>query len=247
MSKVVAIIIVLLILNIILFFLLKSVIKQINKIVKVNVAESLSVYDRIVQKKEKRIEELSAYLQNFVEDDKTDSKNTRTHQQRDIELEYILAKNKFTDIEFFKNYDYVKRMFKFDYIKILNTFVKTAIAKDHDNPYEILKNALTPQVQYDLLNFEDKEQFNILKQCIPSQYDNILDNYKNQNKVFDIIKFCEFLELKAKAYDNSIIVKMGYPDERIKDISPNIKIEEDKTIIEGMKIVYRNTLYDYSI
>lgn len=247
MSKVAAIIIVLLILNIILFFLLKSVIKQINKIVKVNVAESLSVYDRIIQKKEKRIEELNTYLQSLTEADEPDDEKVSVYKAHDIELEYIFSKHNFTDIEFFKNYDYVKRMFKFDYMKILNTFIQTAIAKDHDNLYETLKESLTSQIQFDLLNFEGEEQYTILKQCIPSQYDVILDDYKKRNKAFDIIKFCEFLELKAKAYNNSIIVKMGYPDERIKKISPNIEVVEDKSIIEGMKIVYRNTLYDYSI
>lgn len=246
MAKIIAIILVLIILNITLLFLLRSVAKQINRVVRRNVAESLSVYDRIVKKKEQKIQELDEYLKAHAIEEEQCVESSFYTPTSQVELDYLFTKKSYADIKFFENYDYVKKTFHFNYTKVLEAFVHMVSKRDHKNLYKDVLQGLTHQVQYDLLNLDEDEQLKLVHQALPEQYDAILKEYVKSKGTFNIVDFCEFLEWKSKINDNKIIVRMGYPDEKVKAISADIELEKDETIIEGMKIVYQNTIYDYS-
>ncbi len=247
MLRVAAIILILLVLNVVLFFLLWSVVKHINRMVKRTVAESLSVYDRIIEKKEQEIEQLNEQLDTPQLVEHSISAAAFSAPQADISLDQLVKKKTYADLDFFKNYEYVKETFKFDYQSILKAFVKAADGRTEKTPVMELSQALTPEVQFNLLSLSKEEQIDFLRQILTSEHEGIINDYLAEHDSFDILEFCEYLEWLSKNEDNRIIVRMGYPDQSIADISENICLEKDAAIVEGMKIIYHNVLYDYSI
>ena len=125
--------------------------------------------------------------------------------------------------------------------------MKAADGRTEKTPVMELSQALTPEVQFNLLSLSKEEQIDFLRQILTSEHEGIINDYLAEHDSFDILEFCEYLEWLSKNEDNRIIVRMGYPDQSIADISENICLEKDAAIVEGMKIIYHNVLYDYSI
>ena len=89
--------------------------------------------------------------------------------------------------------------------------------------------------------------YEILWQLLDSAQREIINEYLAEYFIFDIVKFCHYLDFKSREYSNKVIVKMKDPDKELLSLGANILLEKDDEIIEGMKIIYQNTLYDFSV
>ena len=89
----------------------------------------------------------------------------------------------------------------------------------------------------------------ILRDVFDSSQNELLDNYLKTlgNRKFDITTFFNYVKEQAKLIDENFYVKTGSQDESFHDLGDNVITVHDDNIVEGIKVVHKNKMYDYSI
>ena len=93
-----------------------------------------------------------------------------------------------------------------------------------------------------------EEQEAILRGVLSPQQEKILDAYLDMAPgPFSVIDFYGYLEEKAQQYDGNYYVHRAEGVREPVAARKNVKNVSDDTVTAGVKIVYQNKLYDYSI
>lgn len=93
-----------------------------------------------------------------------------------------------------------------------------------------------------------EEQEAILREAFNPQQERVLDAYMNSvSAPFSVIDFYGYLEEKAQQYDENFYIHRAEGVREPVAYRDNVKTVNDETVTAGVKIVYQNKLYDYSI
>lgn len=93
-----------------------------------------------------------------------------------------------------------------------------------------------------------EEQEAILREALDPQQERVLDAYLNSvSAPFSVIDFYGYLEEKARQYDENFYIHRAEGVREPVAHRENVKTVNDDTVTAGVKIVYQNKLYDYSI
>ena len=71
--------------------------------------------------------------------------------------------------------------------------------------------------------------------------------YMLTNEKINITKFLEYLEIEILKNDPTIYIEVGNKNVNYDYLNNKIKTIYNKKIYKGIKIYYRNRLYDYSL
>ncbi len=175
-------------------------------------------------------------------------------EENNLGIENISPKYK--EEGFFYNYKELKKQFNIDNREVIENFLENKTKKRGSvkmaKEYELLKkykDQFSPKVIYDLLTFTNSEQYELVKQVTTKEVQKIVDlekEFSNINK-FTITKLVDYLERIIKQYDPTIYIYVGIKDLNYDHLNENIKTCFYKNMSEGVMIIYRGQIYDYSI
>ena len=167
---------------------------------------------------------------------------------------YIAPNNKSNTVykskEFKDDYKSLKEEMSFNKNEVISNVVQTSPKNisSYGKTAINLKESFSFETIYKLSTLESLKQEEILRNCFEYDENELLDKYLSTNKSqFSAIDFFDYVNQIAKAEDPIFYVKTGWKDDNFNNIDKKVVTVHDDDITEGVKIVHKNKLYDYSV
>lgn len=152
--------------------------------------------------------------------------------------------------DFIEDYKDVKERMSFDPNDVIKDIIEENAKKANKAGAEAidLVKTLDLETVYSLNTLAPNIQKAVLKSAITPIQNKLLDSYVASNHgMFDVIGFYEYINAIAKQEDPIFYVKTGSQQDYYDDLAGNIITIHDPSITEGIKVVHKNKVYDYSI
>lgn len=236
---------------VILIVILFVISKRVNILLKNIFVDKMQQFDFLIEEREHKAESLN----NDIEIRK-DELNKLTDKIKDIDL---TEKNKndndfklseavdYEDSSILNKYKRIKEGFNFDKKKLVKDFVDRAKPKENKNydSYCNIRKYFTHNVQYKLTSCPSNLQITIIKELLTKEEFKLIEGLID--KKFNFNKFLSALDEKIIVTNPYITVYTGNKKANFDDISPFVKTVYNEKIVEGIKIIYKGKVYDYSI
>ena len=231
-----------------MFFILKSTVKKINSQTKLYFVDKLQEYDEMIDKKEAK---LNLINQEIKEKEIKDYEEKKGLEKKNYEFDYqiieLLNKTKYQDKNLFELNKMIDEKFSIDYVWLIKKF----LAQVQDNgAYQFcldFRKKFTSGVIYELKVMSEEEQNRYMKQFLTEKEFFLYETYLRLNQKSDIDSFLDYLNELVDLNNPNILVYVGDKSTSYDYLSKYVKTVYSKEIYKGIKIIYRNHIYDYSL
>ena len=141
----------------------------------------------------------------------------------------------------------IDEKFDIDYVGLLKDFLNNV---HDDGTYKFvtnLRNKFNSKAIYDLKILSDEDQVEFLNKNLKEEEKQIYKAYITINKKHNLDSFIDYLNELVDLNNPNITVYVGSKTENYDYLSEHIKTVYSKDIYKGIKIIYRNKIYDYSL
>ena len=232
-----------------MFFILRGTVKKINAQTKLYFVDKLQEYDYLINQKEEKLNQINQEIREkeikSVEDSVSIKKKTYEFDYQIIDL---LNKTQYQDKNIFELNKKIDEKFNIDYVGLLKKFLEQ-VADDGTYQFCIdLKNKFTSDLVYQLKIMELKEQSKYLEEFLDKREYQIYKIYLAvaENKA-SVDGFMNYLNELIDLNSPNVMVYVGSKSENYDHLSKYVKTIYSKDIYKGIKIIYRNRIYDYSL
>ena len=236
------------VLVVLMFFVLKSTVKKINSQTKLYFVDKAQEYDYMIDEK---LEKLSKINQELKEKELNKEEDNNSINSNNYEFDYkiidLLNKTKYQDKNIFELNKMIDDKFDIDYVGLLKEFLKNI--KD-DGTYKFvtnLRNKFNSDIIYKLKVLTEEEQIELLNKNLNETEKEIYKAYLKINKKHNLDSFIDYLNELVDLNNPNITVYVGNKTENYDHLSGYIKTVYSKDIYKGIKIIYKNKIYDYSL
>jgi len=241
-------VIVIVVLVIFMFFILKGTVRKINSQTKLYFVDKLQEYDYLIDQKLEKLNEINQEIKEkeLKKEEESDSLVGKSYEF-DYNIIDLLNKTQYQDKNIFEINKKIDEKFHIDYVALLNHFLMQV---SDDRIYQFCKGLLdkfTSDVIYDLKVISREEQEIYLEKFLSNQEYQIYQLYCKLNSFFEIDGFLDYIHELIDLNNPNIIVYVGRKEENYDYLSKYIKTVYSKEIYKGIKIIYRNKIYDYSL
>jgi hypothetical protein len=155
----------------------------------------------------------------------------------------------YRDPNFLEDYAYVRQQMKLDYRSIARELIASF---DYTESREsiLLKSMLEklPEERlYDIVTMKDADQIEYLSSLFSAEEQEYLDAYTEETGSYDLLAFHNYIANYVKDHENRVYLRTGNPEEFADFAGDRVRVVLDTGIHEGMRISYRDTVYDYSL
>jgi len=236
------------VLVILMFLVLKSTVKKINTQTKKYFVDKAQEYDYMIDEK---LEKLSKINQELKEKEINKEEENNSINSNNYEFDYkiidLLNKTQYQDKNIFEINKMIDDKFDIDYVGILKEFLKNI--KD-DGTYKFvinLRKKFNSDIIYKLKILTEQEQVELLNKNLDETEKEIYKAYLKINKKHNLDSFIDYLNELVDLNNPNITVYVGNKNENYDYLSEHIKTIYSKDIYKGIKIIYKNKIYDYSL
>lgn len=231
-----------------MFFILKSTVKKINSQTKLYFVDKLQEYDYMIDKKEAKLNEINKEIEKKgIKEDNLDNELGKKSYDFDYQFIDLLNKTKYQDKNMFELNKLIDEKFDIDYIDLIKKFISKI---DDDGAYQFcssLRNKFTSEEVYKIKIMSDEEINLYMNKFLDSSEYFFYDTYLKVNKKADIDGFIDYLNELIDLNNPNLIIYVGDKSINYDYLSKYVKTIYSKDIYKGIRIVYRNHIYDYSL
>lgn len=269
MTKMIAMFLaVFLVLGVMLYFIvisLRIVVENVTKKVNAYFLSKLKDFDDDFNDKIREIEKIETYRENLkkeihvLEMDQHNLQASKFFQPRPLIRDISIPLARYIDNDFFTDYKKAKRLLTMDKGQIIKNVLErspySGDAKRFDAANNI-KKKLNFDAVYDLCTLYQTDQLLFLDEVFDEYEQSILVEYLQTvedieatqgERNFNILHFLNWIEQIINAESPVLVAYLGDHDEDYSNVAPNVECKYDDNICEGVKIVYQNMLYNFSI
>jgi len=232
----------------IMFIILKKTVSVVNSQTKTYFVDKLQAYDSLIDEKEKRLNEIDELLKN--------------KELGLIDEEVILKKDgydfDYNIIDLFNNAEYqnkellritklIGEKFDFNHEKLIRNFL---MCINNVDKYEFclnLKNKFTSGIVYKIKTLLDMEIDDFMEEFLNENEYTIYLLFKDLNGTFTIEDFVDYLDRLVDLNDPTITIYVSNKKENYDYLSKYVKTVVADDIYSGIKIVYKDKIYDFSL
>lgn len=238
---------VIILLVVLMSLILKNAVKEVDKKSKSFFVDKLQEYDYLIDEKEKRLSELESELEkrkNGLKDSNRDINSP--NYDFDSSIIDLLTETNYLDKNIFALNKKIEEKFIINYEDLIKDFLSNI--KDN-NRYEFtlnLRNKFTPDEIYKIETLlpEDREIY--LKEILTSDEYMVYEIFTSSNK-FNMVDFIDYLNRLIELNNPTIEILVPNKNINYDYIDSKIKTKVSDNIYRGIKIVYRNKVYDFSL
>lgn len=227
--------------------ILKNAVKQVDSKSKSYFVDKLKEYDYLIDEKEKRLSELEDELEkrkNGLKDNM--SLDGRPNYDFDNSIIDLLTETDYLDKNVFEINKKIEEKFIINYEDLIKDFLSNI--KD-DNKYDFcldLRSKFTPDEIYKIEVMLPDDRNSYLKEFLSSEEYMIYEIFISSN-VFNMEDFIDYLNRLIELNDPSITIFVPNKNINYNHIDDKIKTKVSDNIYKGIKILYRNKIYDFSL
>jgi len=237
------------VLVLLMFLILKKTVRIVNEQTKSYFVNKLQGYDDIIHEKENRLQEIDELIkdkENGIkrENNKEDRKGNYSFDTNIIDL---FNATKYQDNNIYEFNKKIDEKFVVNYEELVRDFLAFC---DDSNDYEF---CVTLRKKFDNVKIYE------LKSMMPDDREVEIKNYltAREYKVYEAFKaimsdhaienFVDYLEQIVDLNNPRVIVLVGNRSENYDHISDYIETRYSDKIFRGIKIIYKNKVYDFSL
>ena len=155
----------------------------------------------------------------------------------------------YRDPGFLDDYAYVRQHMKMDYHAKVRELLDSL--KDEKDPELNLCQDMLDKIPtdhlYEIITMQEGDQIEYLKELFDDEEDAYLDQYCMERGAFDLLAFHNDLKAYVREHGHEFYIQSGNPEEYQDLEAPNVHVVYDPGVHEGVRVSYKNTLYDFSI
>ena len=251
-----------LVMGVMIYFIAVSlmlVIENATKRVNAYFLSKLGEYDEDFEKKIVEMEQLEDQRESLkqeiriLEMDHKSLETSRFYRPRPVMRDTYIPIARYIDDGFFEDYKKAKTLLVMDKAQIIHDIIEkfpyTGDLKKYKTAKKILEK-LNFQAVYDLSSLPEDTQLEVLDEVLTKTEKLLLKEYRDEFGSidrFDLLDFLNWTEQIINKESPQLVASLGEEGEDYSNISKNVVCKYDKNVCEGIRIVYQNKLYDYSI
>ena len=239
------VLVVLLLMVLILFFLLKQEVKDIDNRSKVYFTRKAQEYtDSITRDTTSSSDTTSRNEKELSENEENENNKTS--------VIYVEKKANYEINDLLKMMKQIDEKFSINDMTTLRNFIKNYVHNDKDkisryNSLKEMKQYVDKVGVFNILVNDDESSFDAIVHDLRLIDEDIFMEYYSDKNSLEIEDFCNFLDYEIGKCDPTIYVYVGNEKTNYDKIDKRIKTIYSSDIYKGLKIVYLNKLYDYSL
>ncbi len=230
--------IVLILMTLAIFFLLKYEVKKMNEKAKVYFTLKTQEYTSDVLEKEPK----AVIIKNIEEEKKEKEKSTS--------VIYVDQKDDYVIDNLFSVMKHVDDKFSIDPISIIKKFINENVNNQDSYHYDKLiemKDYINKVGIYNIVVNDDSNFIQDIKSHLRLIDEDIYNEFFLGKDEFNIEDFINYLDFEIGKYDPNVYVYVGDKSVNYDKLDKRIKTIYNSKIYKGIKIVYKNILYDFSL
>lgn len=227
--------------------ILKNAVKQVDEKSKSYFVDKLKEYDYLIDEKEKKLSELESELlkrKNGLNDNSLSESEPK--YDFDTSIIDLLTETNYLDKNIFELNKKIEQKFIINYEDLIKDFLSNIKG---DNRYDFcvkLRNKFTPDEIYNIELMLSEERNAYLKKTLNEEEYKVYEIYLASNK-FNMEDFIDYLNRLIELNDPTVVVLVPNDKVNYDYIDKNIKTKVSDGIYKGIKILYRNKVYDFSL
>ena len=158
----------------------------------------------------------------------------------------MLTETNYLDKNIFELNKKIEQKFIINYEDLIKDFLSNIKG---DNRYDFcvkLRNKFTPDEIYNIELMLPEERNTYLKKTLSEEEYKVYEIYLASNK-FNMEDFIDYLNRLIELNDPTVVVLVPNDKVNYDYIDKNIKTKVSDSIYKGIKILYRNKVYDFSL
>lgn len=257
MIKILAVIIIMVIVNLVMVF---AIVKAAGR---VESAVRKFYIARLGDEEQKTEDRKSKDVLMFTSSQGTEEKKAETAVQKipaaqsipEVTVSYASGsgpdngKARYKNSAFREDYRIMRRMDLLDKNAALSRVVRIQEQKEEkESVYERILKILDFDTAFRLNSYSPEEQERLLRETMDPSMIKVLDSFLAvEAGSFSAVDFYSFLKEQAALNSNTYVVMRAEGAGETIKAGANVRTVEDAEITEGVKIIYKNKLYDYSV
>ena len=239
--------VVIILLVIAMSLVLKNAVKTIDDKSKSYFVDKLKEYDYLIDEKEKRLSQLESELEKRKNGLKDNEQNTsRSNYDFDSSIIDLLTETSYLDKNIFEINKKIEEKFIINYEDLIKDFLSNIKG---DNKYDFcqnLRNKFNPEEIYKIEIMLDEEREEYLKAFLSGEEYKVYEIFISSNK-FNMEDFVDYLNRLIELNDPTVTVLVPSKNINFDHIDNKVKTKVSDNIYRGIKILYRNKVYDFSL
>jgi len=232
----------------IMFLILKKTVETVNSQTKTYFVDKLQAYDSLIDEKEQKLNEIDELLKN-KELGLKDNENILKKDEYKFDYNIIDLFNsaEYQDKDILRINKLIEKKFDFNHESLIKDFL--SCIKNIDK-YEFclnLKNKFTSEIIYQVKTYLDYELDDFMKEFLTEKEHDIYLLYKDLNNKFVVEDFIDYLDRLVELNNPNITIYVSTEKENYDHLSKYIKTIVSDDIYSGIKIVYKDKVYDFSL
>lgn len=227
--------------------ILKNAVKTIDDKSKSYFVDKLKEYDYLIDEKEKKLSELESELKKRENGLKENIlSETTPNYDFDSSIIDLLTETSYFDKNIFAINKKIEEKFIINYEDLIKDFLSNI---EDNNRYEFclnLRNKFTPSEIYKIEILLPDERNEYLKEILSEEEYKIYEMFLTSNK-FNMEDFIDYLNRLIELNDPTITVLVPSKNINFDYIDSKIKTVVSENIYRGIKVLYRNKIYDFSL
>ena len=231
-----------------MFMILKKTVGIVNSQTKSYFINKLQGYDDLITEKENKLLEIDELIKNKEKGIKEDNSNKKDKKIAfDTNIIELLNSAKYQDKSLLEVNKFIDDNFVVNYEELIKDFLSLC---DENKNYEFclnLRGKFTSDVIYELKSMTSLEQDEKIKKMLNSKEYKVYEAFCLVVSEKSVDNFVGYLDQLVDLNNPKITILVGNKSENYDHLSEYINTVFNDKIYRGIKIIYRNKVYDFSL
>jgi hypothetical protein len=247
----IAVTVVLVLLNLFFVFIIRALGARIGNFAQNNMLRQSSVFDELILRKEETLQGLLGSIETAEGRLKNLSETAQERTDYGVPTEFhSVTPGNYMDPDFSKDYKQIRENFVFDKVALVQGFAVTIEDEPEDERTLAARrtlDSLNADISYQLSTLTGDEQLSILNEVFDERQKALMGEYAEEHSSFETFEYVTWLNELIFRTGREIIVRTGMKSDDFNMIDKRIRTEYDDSLIEGLYVIHKGTMYDYSI
>ena len=232
-----------------MFMILKKTVRIVNSQTKSYFVNKLQGYDEIIAEKENKLQEIDELIKDREKGIKEDNNKelSKGGYAFDPNVIDLLNETKYQDKNVLEINKLIDENFVVNYEELIRDFLSLS---EENTDYEFclnLRNKFDSDTIYKLKSMMSDEREAEIKKMLTNKEYKVYEAFKLIVMENTIENFIDYLDQLVDLNNPEITILVGSKSENYDHLSENIKTVFNDKIYRGIKIIYRNKVYDFSL
>lgn len=231
----------------VMFLILKKTVRIVNEQTKSYFVNKLQGYDDLITERENKLNEIDELIKNREIGKEENKKELKGGYAFDTNVIDLFNSTKYQDNNIFELNKKIDENFVVNYEELVKDFLTFCDDSKDYNFCLNLREKFDSELIYRLKSMIDSDKEEELKKILTAKEYKIYEAFKVIIDDKSIESFVVYLDQLVDLNSPKVVILVGSKHENYDHLSKYIETKYNDKIYRGLKIVYKNKVYDFSL